>query len=98
MPTFSTPQIIKAIYTAVLVLAILNLVGSNILATKGTELNQINHQIYQQTRQNEYLEQLIAEHTSLSRIQALADDLGFVAVQKPVALASSAPVAYIDAQ
>lgn len=86
---------LKVIGTTIVILALLNLVGSNILATKGSELTKINQQIYQAQRQNDYLSQKIASHTSLSKIQAKAQELGFVSVSQPVALTTPAPVAYI---
>ena len=80
----------------VVVLAILNLVGTNLLATKGHELEQLTQQSISLQKENAILSNQVASLSSLSYIEEKATQLGFEKINKPIALTTPAPVAYLS--
>lgn len=94
MKPLNLNQTIKLSLLAVITLAVLNLIGSNLLATGGRELNDLNHEYQTLKKENAYLKNQIASQNSLSSLETWADDHGFVKIQKPIALTTPAPVAF----
>lgn len=93
-PSLNT--ILKINFIVVITLAILNLVGTNLLATQGQQLNQIYAQTNQIRKENVALANDIAKESSLLALETWADSRGFVKVDKPLALTTPAPVAYLS--
>lgn len=80
----------------VVVLAIFNLIGSNLLATRGEEVDLITTQTLTLEKENVHLSNQIARLSSLSYIEEKANSLGFEKISKPIALTPPAPVAYLS--
>lgn len=87
---------LKITAALVVVLAVLNIVGTNLLATQGQELEQIHQKTLQLENENQILSNKIAHHSSLSYLEDQAQEKGFIKISKPLALKDIAPVAYIN--
>ena len=87
---------LKITAALVVVLAILNIVGTNLLATQGQELEQIHQKTLQLENENQILANKIAHFSSLSYLEEQAQEKGFIKISKPLALKDIAPVAYIN--
>lgn len=85
----------RIVVVIAVVLAVANIILSNKLSTEGKTLNNLDQAIAAQQKTNTYMKQQIAENTSLSHIEGLATNLGFVSISQPVALKSPVPVAYV---
>lgn len=77
----------------VVVLALFNLVGSNLLATRGHELESLTKETLLLQKENTNLQNQVASYSSLSRIEAAALALGFQKISSPIALTAPEPVA-----
>lgn len=86
---------IKISTLAVAVLAVFNLIGSNLLATQGGELSQVLAKTAAVKKQNTVLANQIAQQSSLATLDAWAQTQGFVQINQPIALTTPAPVAYV---
>ncbi len=80
----------------VVVLAVSNLVGSNLLATRGHEVETLTIKAKTLQKENSYLSNQIAKFSSLSYIENQANTQGFQKINSPVALTTPAPVAYLS--
>lgn len=69
------------IYSIVALLAIVNLVGTNALATQGVVLDNISRQTDKISRDNQTLSVEIGKKTNLSYIESIATKLGFKRVK-----------------
>ncbi len=87
---------LKITAALVVVLAILNIIGTNLLATQGQELEQIHQKTLQLENENQILANKIAHCSSLSYLEEQAKEKGFIKISKPLALKDIAPVAYIN--
>lgn len=85
-------------FTAALaiILAILNIVGTNLLATQGQELEKLNQKTIQLRNQNQILTNKISHFSSLSYLEEKAREQGFVKITQPLALKDAAPVAFVS--
>ncbi len=81
---------------SVFILAILNLVGSNFLATQGNEVQQLQQQTAQLRKENIRLKNQVAEVSSLANLEIWADSKGFIKISQPLALSAASPVAYLS--
>lgn len=77
------------------VLVIANLIGSNLLATGGSELQSVNHEYQTLQKENSYLKNQIAQASSLNNLEVWAETHGYVKISNPLALTAPAPVAYV---
>lgn len=84
---------LKITAALVVVLAILNIVGTNLLATQGQELEQIHQKTLQLENENQIIANKIAHYSSLSYLENKAQDKGFIKISQPLALKDIAPVA-----
>lgn len=80
---------------AVCVLGLINLVGTNSLATQGVVLDQIARETDKITKENQLLEQQIGKISNLSYIESTASQLGFVRVKTSLIITGSEAVAAI---
>lgn len=87
---------LKITYALVVVLAVLNIVGSNLLATQGSELEQIRQKTTRLESQNQSLTNRIAGYSSLSYLEKKAKDHNFLKISQPLALKGVTPVAYLN--
>ena len=88
-------QITKFIIVLSVVLGLANLVVTNVLATGGHELNDVNSQTIVLQKNNLYLKNQIAQASSLANIEGQAIALGFTPIRQTVAISGSTPVAYM---
>ncbi len=86
---------IKLILALVVILGLANLVGTNVLATGGRQLDSLHQQIIVLEKDNLYLKNQIAQATSLQNLETQAINLGFVPVNQTIAIVTPAPVAYV---
>lgn len=84
---------LKITGSLVLVLALLNLFGSNFLATRGQRVDEMTQEILKLEKENSFLTQEVSRLSSLSQLEARALTLGFQKIDKPIALTTPAPVA-----
>jgi hypothetical protein len=92
---FNNLNSLKITGSIVVVLAVLNLIGSNLLATKGHEVEKLTQQTQSLQKENSYLGNQIATKSSLSYIEEQALTLGFQKISQPIALTAPAPVAML---
>lgn len=85
----------KFTFILTILLAAVNLIGSNLLSTHGQTLETTNQELVSIRKENLYLTAQIAQNSSLSTISLKAQGLGFVTIDKPLALSTPAPVAYV---
>jgi len=88
-----TNPLLKLSAVTVGTLAIFNLVGSNLLATQGHELTKTYSQTQLIKKENIRLTNEIAHQSSLASLETWADEHSFIKIDKPIALATPAPVA-----
>lgn len=79
----------------VVLLAIANIISTNVLATGGQELKTINEQTINYQKDNLYLKNKIAEVGALSYLETKAKNLGFISINQTIAIVTPAPVAYV---
>lgn len=88
------PQIITIISVVFFfVVALVNLVSTNILSTQGISVSQSEAEILNLEKQNHFLSVKIEESTKLSDIEQLAKKQGFVRVNNLVFAPTPATVA-----
>ncbi len=86
---------LKITGSLIVVLGLLNLIGSNLLATKGHQLETLTTQTIALEKENTILNNQISQYSSLSYVQSQAEALGFEEINKPIALTPPAPVALL---
>lgn len=88
-----TKTLIAIIAVITVVLAVANIVASNALATTGKKLQALNQKTTLLNSQNQLLEREISERSSLSYIEARAQELGFIPIAQTLDLTTPAPLA-----
>lgn len=83
------------LFVSVVVLALANVVATNLLATGGYELDQYAAEAARLEKDNLRLSSEIAGLQSLSSVETRAHDLGFVSITKTLSIAGAAPVAFV---
>jgi len=79
------------IFSLIFCLGLANLIFSNILATKGVELNHYLAQTVDLNKRNQELQNKLYDLTSLHAIEQKALDLGFVNTQNILTLSPLSP-------
>ena len=91
---FNLKNAITATYITVGVLAVINLIGSNTLATQGVELDQIHQRINQIDEANQEIKINISAATNMEKINSIAHQLGFIHTSQVYHLNAGGVVAY----
>ncbi len=86
---------LKATGCLVVLLAVFNLIGSNLLATRGHEVEKLSVETLSLQKENTHLTNQISQLSSLSYIESQASLHGFQKINKPVVVTSSSPVALL---
>lgn len=88
-------QTIKLVTIVVVLLGAANLIGTNLLATQGNELENLSMQTMNLEKDNLHLKNQISQSTSLAYVEQKANELGFVEINQTLAISGSIPVAYV---
>lgn len=86
-------QLNLVLYLCVGLVAIVNLVSTNALATKGMELSNLYQHSQTLKKTNQQLETEINKYSNLSYIQEIAEDKGFRRINKISVVSTSSLVA-----
>jgi|SRR3989344_2806663 len=91
----SFKRINSLILFIVIALALSNLIATNILATQGVKLNYLSQETFKLSTENQNLENNLSTLKSLSRIETLGTDKGFVRLSHTATISTSDVVAQV---
>lgn len=78
-----------------LILGLTNIIVSNQLSTEGRTLANITGEIITLEKEVSFLNQQIAAESSLAQVETRALSLGFIGIERPLALTTPEPVALV---